>query len=186
MGRPPRNPKERIIDGRLLLRSLVWLGSLQTTLCFIGFYFLYWTYGYHDLLHLPRPDLLPYTERLLTHDGFVYVLATTMFHAGVVATQIGNAYACRTERTSVFKTGLLSNRFLLIGILVELALINMLIYVQPFQTIFELGPLPLTYWGFLALYPPIMFMAEEARKMVMRRIEAHRSARQLELAMRSA
>jgi hypothetical protein len=62
----------------------------------------------------------------------------------------------------------------------------MIIYVQPFQTILELGPLPLTYWGFLALYPPIMFMAEEARKMVMRRIEAHRSARQLELAMRSA
>ncbi|MBI1880794.1 MAG: cation transporting ATPase C-terminal domain-containing protein, partial [Chloroflexi bacterium] len=43
MDRPPRNPKERIIDTRLLLRSLVWLGTLQTALCFVGFYFLYWT-----------------------------------------------------------------------------------------------------------------------------------------------
>jgi magnesium-transporting ATPase (P-type) len=94
-----------------------------------------------------------------------------MFHAGVITTQIGNAYACRTERTSVFKIGLLSNRFLLIGILIELALINLLIYVQPFQTVFEHGPLPPIYWIFLALYAPVMFLAEEGRKAVMRRIE---------------
>jgi Ca2+-transporting ATPase len=175
MDRPPRGQKDRIVSIRLIVRSLLWLGSLQTLLCFVGFYFLWWTMGYHDLLHLPRPDLLPYAERLLTREGFVYILATTMFHAGVITTQIGNAYACRTERTSVFKIGFFSNRFLLVGFLVELTLISILIYVEPFQTIFEHGPLPLQYWGFLFLYAPVMFLAEEARKAVMRRIEARRS-----------
>ncbi len=85
--------------------------------------------GYRDLFHLPRPDLLPYAQRLLTHEGLVYVLATTMFHAGVITTQIGNAYACRTERTSVFKAGFFSNRFLLFGFAFELALITIMIYV---------------------------------------------------------
>jgi Ca2+-transporting ATPase len=174
MERPPRSINDRIVDVRLIVRSLLWLGSLQTTLCFVGFFFLFWTMGYHDLLHLPRPDLLPYAERLLTRDGLVYVLSTSMFHAGVITTQIGNALACRTERTSVFKIGLFSNHFLLVGFLVELTLISILIYVQPFQAIFEEGPLPLLYWAFLFFYAPIMFLAEEARKAVMRRIEARR------------
>jgi P-type Ca2+ transporter type 2C len=112
--------------------------------------------------------LLPYADRLLTHDGFVYVLATTIFHAGVITTQIGNAFACRTDKTSVFRIGVLSNRFLLLGIGIELALITVLIYVQPFQTIFEHGPLPLPYWAFIALYAPLMFLVEEARKAVVR------------------
>jgi Ca2+-transporting ATPase len=174
MERPPRSVNDRIVDARLIVRALLWLGSLQTTLCFVGFFFLFWTMGYHDLLHLPRPDLLPYAERLLTHAGLVYVLSTSMFHAGVITTQIGNALACRTERTSVFKIGLFSNHFLLVGFLVELTLISILIYVQPFQTIFEEGPLPPHYWAFLFLYAPVMFLAEEARKAVMRRIEARR------------
>ncbi len=174
MDRPPRSQNDRIVDVRLMARALLWLGTLQTALCLTGFFFVYWTMGYHDLAHLPRPDLLPYVERLLTRDGLVYVLATTMFHAGVITTQIGNACACRTERTSVFKIGLVSNRFLLIGFLVELTLISSLIYIQPFQTIFEHGPLPLPYWLFLFAYAPIMFLAEEARKGVMRKIEARR------------
>jgi magnesium-transporting ATPase (P-type) len=136
----PRDPRERLIDVRLLLRALLWLGSIQTALCFTGFFFLYRTSGYHDLLHLPRPDLLPYAQRLATHDGYIYVLSTAIFLAGVIATQIGNAYACRTSRTSVFTIGFFNNRLLLIGIMVELILVNILIYVPPFQQIFELAP----------------------------------------------
>jgi magnesium-transporting ATPase (P-type) len=152
----------------LLLRALAWQGSLQAGLCFAGFFFLFWTFGYHDLFHLPRTDLLPYAERLSSQDGSVYVMATTIFLAGVVAAQIGNAYACRTERTSVFTIGFFSNRLLLIGIIVELAVVNILIYVQPFREIFELSPFPLHFWLLLLLYPPVIFLLEEARKAVWR------------------
>ncbi len=172
MDRPPRRITDRLIDRKLLVRSLVWLGSIQTALCFLGFFYLYWTFGYGDLARVPRVDLLPYAQRLLTHDGMVYVLATTIFHAGVITTQIGNAFACRTERTSVFKIGLFSNRFLLVGFLVELTLITILIYAKPFQVIFEHGPLPARYWAFIALYAPAMLLAEEGRKAIVRRLEA--------------
>jgi magnesium-transporting ATPase (P-type) len=181
MDRPPRSPKDRIVDGRLIVRSLLWLGTLQTALCFLGFFFLWRQMGYTGLLHLPRPDLLPYAERLLSRDGLVYVLATTMFHAGVITTQIGNAYACRTERTSVFRIGFLSNRFLLFGFLVELSIIGILIYLPPFQTIFEHGPLPLRFWPFLLLYAPVMFLAEEGRKALVRRFEAKRLTRRAKI-----
>jgi magnesium-transporting ATPase (P-type) len=169
MDRPPRARSERLVDGRLLARALLWLGSIQTLLCFSGFFLLYWTMGYRDLWHLPRPDLLPYAERLLTRDGLVYVMATSMFHAGVIATQIGNAYACRTDRASVLTVGFWSNRFLLVGFLTELALIGLMVYAPPLQRVFEEGPLPARYWGWLLLYPPVMLLAEEARKAFVRR-----------------
>jgi len=170
MDKPPRPRSERLIDMPLMLRAFVWLGSIQTALCFAGFFLLYWSYGYSDLLNLPRPDLLPYAERMLTADGRVYVLATSIFLAGVVTTQIGNAYACRTERASVFSVGLLSNRMLLAGFAVELTLVAVLIYLPPFQGIFELGTLPLEFWFLLFVYPLVMLMAEEGRKLYLRRI----------------
>jgi len=176
MDKPPRSAKDRLIDKSLLLRAMVWQGTLQTLLCFSGFFLLYWMYGYRDLLHLPRPDLLPYAERLLTVDGQVYVLATSMFLAGVVTTQIGNAYACRTDRVSVFNIGFFSNRMLLVGFAVELAIVCLLIYVPPFQGIFELGALPLTFWGILFCYPPVMFLAEEGRKAYLRKKLLRRSS----------
>ena len=45
MAKPPRSQNDRLIDTRLLLRALVWLGSLQTALRFTGFFFLYRTSG---------------------------------------------------------------------------------------------------------------------------------------------
>ncbi len=174
MDRPPRSRAERLIDGRLLLRTLLWLGSLQTLLCFAGFFWLYWSFGYRDLLHLPRPDLLPYPERLTSPEGRVYVLATSIYHAGVVTTQIGNSYACRTERSSVWSVGFFSNRLLLAGFVFELVLICLLLYLPPLARVFEEGPLPLRYWTVLFLYPPVMLLAEETRKAFVRWREARR------------
>ncbi|MDD2337926.1 MAG: cation-translocating P-type ATPase C-terminal domain-containing protein, partial [Geobacteraceae bacterium] len=175
MDKPPRSRGERLIDMPLLLRTMVWLGSVQTSLCFCGFFYLYWTFGYSDFLRLPRPDLVPYAERLLTRDGYVYVLATTIFLASVVTTQIGNAYACRTERTSVFTIGFFSNRFLLVGILVEVALVSLLMYVPPLRRIFELAPLPLHFWVVIFAFPPVLFLLEEARKAYLRRTERRKA-----------
>ena len=174
MEKPPRSQKERLINGALLMRSFLWLGAWQTLLCLTGFFILYLSYGYTNLLHLPRPDLVPYPERLLTRDGQVYVLATTIFLAGVVGTQIGNAYACRTERLSVFSIGFFSNRFLLLGIAFELILCYLLIYLPPLQRIFEVGPLPARFWGLVLIFPFWMFLVEEGRKAWLRSREKRR------------
>ena len=46
----------------------------------------------------------------------VYVAATTMALPESSLTQVGNVLACRTERESVFRIGLFSNRLVLAGI----------------------------------------------------------------------
>lgn len=176
MERPPRPRKERLINKKLLGRAFLWLGSMQALFCLAGFFLLYLSYGYEELLHLPRPDLLPYRERLLSADGTVYVLATTIFFAGVVCAQVGNAFACRTDRVSVFSVGFFSNRFLLAGIGFELALCLLLIYLPPLQPVFEVGALPGRFWGITLCFPLLLLLAEEGRKAWLRGREKKKGA----------
>ena len=84
--------------------------------------------------------------------------------AGIVASQIGNALAIRTDRESIFTVGLFSNRLLLWGILSEVLILLALSYLPFLQRIF--GTAPLTGYDllFLLIFPPIMLLADELRK----------------------
>jgi magnesium-transporting ATPase (P-type) len=170
MHRPPRQRTRPLLDKGLILRSFLWLGLIETTLCYLGFFYVFYANGY-NLLHLPRVDLLPLAERLLSPEGRVYILATTVFHAGVVAAQIGNAFACRTEKGKVRYLGYITNHFLLAGIAVEIGLILLLIYFPPLAWVFEHLPLPPKYWAGLALFAPILYILDWTRRWIVRRIE---------------
>jgi len=67
----------------------------------------------------------------------VYIKATTMALAGIVFSQIGAAFNCRTERQSVFRVGLFSNRQVNFGIVFEICLIFELIFLPPLQSVFQ-------------------------------------------------
>jgi magnesium-transporting ATPase (P-type) len=85
-----------------------------------------------------------------------------------VASQIGNVFACRTERESVFRTGLFANRLVLWGIASELVVITFLIYTPFLQKIFGLAPLGFREWLFLFAFAPLLLMLEEGRKWIVR------------------
>jgi magnesium-transporting ATPase (P-type) len=89
----------------------------------------------------------------------------------VVATQIGNLFAQRTERTSVFKIGWFSNRMVWIGIASELLLIFMIVYIPFFQQVIGTSSFPLTNWLFLFAWTPSLLLADELRKGLLRRRE---------------
>jgi Ca2+-transporting ATPase len=171
MNRPPRRRTQSVIDGRLIARAL-WLGGIEAALCYAGFQAVYRASGYNSFWALTFKDwLLPFAGLLQTAPGRAYVLATTVFHAGVVAAQVGNAFACRTEKERVRDMGWLRNRFLDVGIGVEIALIFSLIYFPPLARIFEHTPAPLHWWAGLALYGPVLYILEWIRKNIVRRME---------------
>jgi P-type Ca2+ transporter type 2C len=166
MSRPPRPRSERLLNGPLLMRSMVFLGGIQGIAAMAAFFAYYLMNGWSPGMGIAA----------MATTGAVYVGATTMTHAAVVTTQIGNAFAQRTNRQSVFKIGLFSNRFLFWGIIIELIEINILIYVQPFQHIFHHYPLGIADWVILLALIPLLFLVDEARKAVMRVREARRAA----------
>jgi Ca2+-transporting ATPase len=83
--------------------------------------------------------------------------------------QVGAGMAFRTSRESIFKVGLLSNRFLLVGIALEIALLFALLYVPALQSAFHMRPLDGRAWLLMAVWPVMVLAAEEARKAIVRR-----------------
>jgi magnesium-transporting ATPase (P-type) len=169
MQRPPRRRDAPWLDRNLVLRSFLWLGLIEAGLCFAGFFGYYALAGYTDFLHLPRVDWLPFGQRLASAAGRDYILATTVFHAGVIMAQVGNAFACRTEQARGRQLGWLRNKFLLVGVAVEIGLILALIYIPPLAERFEHLPLPAVWWAGLAFYPLVLYGLDWLRKILVRR-----------------
>ncbi|MBI2160352.1 MAG: cation transporting ATPase C-terminal domain-containing protein [Candidatus Rokubacteria bacterium] len=156
MARPPRSPTDRLLSAGRLARAFGFLGVIEAALSLGAFFWTYRVAGW-------RPGLP------LAASGDLYRRATTMTLAGIVATQVGNVFACRTDRESVFRVGLLANRLVLGGIAAELAILLALILLPPFPYVFGLAPLAFAEWGILLLFPPAVVLCEEGRKWVVRR-----------------
>lgn len=155
MTRPPRPASERLLNRRVLARAYFYLGPIQTAATMAAYFYLYYSRGW-------RPG------QALAASGVVYLAATTMTLATVVSTQIGNAFAQRTTRRSVFKVGLLSNRLLLVGIALEVALIIAGVHAPFLQRVFGTAPLLPNEWLFVAAMWPVLLIADELRKAVVR------------------
>jgi P-type Ca2+ transporter type 2C len=152
MDTPPRRREDHVITTALLLRAYPWLGMIQSLAAMAAFYWMYWSNGYWG------------QWRDLPTSGPLYQAATAMTLGSVVATQIGNLFAQRTERVSIVRMGFFGNRLLWVGIATELVLVFVIIYFPPLQRVFGTAALPLHYWLFLLAWTPVLLVAEEIRK----------------------
>ncbi len=166
MQHPPRRRAQPLIDKPLVMRAVFWLGGIEAALCFLGFFLVFRLHGYTNLGVFTdnNIDVEHYVHNLQSHMGQVYILATTVFHAGVVSAQIGNVFACRTELGKVRYLGYFKNKFLLAGIAIEAGLILLLIYFHPLAWAFEHLPIPPGYWLWLAAYGPALYILDWLRR----------------------
>jgi P-type Ca2+ transporter type 2C len=167
---PPRAKNKPVIDGGLLWRAFGWLGLIEVILCYIGFFSTLFVSGnlgtffpIFSNLHIPSILFTPMSIYA------AYAIANTVYHAGVVSSQIGNAFACRTETAHNTAMGWFNNKYLWIGIGVELFIIFMLIYVPFLAGVFNHVQIPLYYWPGLLMYAVILYGLEWIRKHIMRR-----------------
>ena len=164
MDRPPRPRTTGVIDRRLLLRAWLLLGGVSAALVMGGYLYTLWRAGWH-----PGDPTGPGTA---LHQA--YLQATTITFAGIVACQIGTAFAARTDRASLFTVGLFSNPLLLWGILFEVVFTAAVIYAPPLQHIFGTASLSWTQLAIIAPFPIIVWGVDElARWMTRRRHERH-------------
>jgi magnesium-transporting ATPase (P-type) len=178
MKRPPRPHNQPLLDQALITRA-IWLGMIESALCFTGFLFILVLTGQASSLKIPflADIVIPQTWKpfLPVGEGDPALLAMTVYHAGVVMAQIGNAYACRSDRARSRYIGWFSNKYLLVGILIELAGIFGMIYIPFFARIFEHVELQPWMWAGLALYAPILYTIEWIRKALRRASQKHKN-----------
>ena len=156
MERPPRPRSERLLNARVLGRVYGFVGLIVGAAGLTSFLASYWLAGWQPFEPLPE-------------SGTIYVQATAMAYAGIVAGQVGAGLAFRTNRLSVFAIGLFSNRFLVAGIAFEIALLLAFLYLPPLQGIFHTEPIDPRAWLLLAVWPGVVLGAEEVRKALVRR-----------------
>ena len=165
---PPRKKNQSLLDMKLLLRAYCYLGLLEGLIS-MGFFLLVWWFDGYGLA-----DLQAANTRILAHTASAETMATyyqamTVTLAAIVACQVGNVFACRSERVSIFKLGFFSNRTIWLGIVVEWALILAIIFIPPLQTIFSTAPLTPVQWLLLLLCPPAILLADELSKWLQHR-----------------
>jgi magnesium-transporting ATPase (P-type) len=154
MERPPRRREARVVDRALLFRAWGVLGAVSALLTLAGFLWVLLRAGW-------RPGDATGAGTPL-HDDWLQ--ATTMTFAGIVACQVGTAFASRVERSSTRAIGWRSNRLLLWGIAFELAFAAALIYLPPLQSVFGTRPLGLADLALLAVFPVIVWGVDELRR----------------------
>ena len=156
MQRPPRHRTERLLSWPLLARAYLFLGPIQAFAAMAAFFFVLdgsgWSYG----------EVLAPTDP-------IYLQATTACLVAIVVMQVANVFLCRSPRLSVLTLGPFSNRLILAGILVEIAIILLIVYTEPGNALFGTAPLPLEGWLLAVPFAFAMLAMEEARKWLVRR-----------------
>ena len=155
MDRPPRSKNERLLNKKTFLKAFLWYGMLESTIAMCAYFYENWLHGWRFGMQL-------------FESGIIYERATTMTLAAIVFCQIGVVMNVRTEKQSVFKVGLFSNKKVVQGVIFEILLICAIIYVPFMQEIFQTAAIGLKEWLFLIILPIPMVLLDEIRKAVFR------------------
>ena len=102
----------------------------------------------------------------------LYRRATTACLSAIVVMQIANVYLCRSARPSVTMSGLLDNRLIALGIVVEISAILLIDYTPWGQAIFATSAIAPSVWLFVLPFAAAMLLLEEGRKVVVQRFRS--------------
>ena len=158
MTQPPRSRRARLLGASVLGRAFGFLGPVEavTSMAVMlasAALFLGWMPGH--ALPAAGPGLA--------------TLSTILF-ASIVLLQMANVFQCRSTRTSVFRMSPVSNRFLVVAVASEAALLLALVYFPPLSGLLGQRPLEGAHWLPILVAPFVLVAAEEIRKLVVRRL----------------
>jgi magnesium-transporting ATPase (P-type) len=154
MSRPPRPRKQGIIQRAMLFRAWAFLGVISAALVLSGFLLVLYQAGW-------RPGAATGPGSSLHH---AYQQATTVAWLGIVACQIGTAFAARTEHASLRAIGVFSNPALLAGIAAEIVFAFALVYVPFLNQAFGTTALTVGQLVLVAPFPFVVWGADELRR----------------------
>ncbi|WP_280830651.1 cation-translocating P-type ATPase [Mycolicibacterium frederiksbergense] len=159
MSRPPRPRSEGVIRAPRLVRAWLFLGGIAAALQMAGFFYVLTRAGWHPGMSVDAGTTLHHA----------YQQATTMTFLGMIAGQVGTAFAVRTQRASLRAIGVFSNRYLLAGIGAEIALAAAFVCTPAMRAVLGTATLPISDLLLLLPFPVIVWGADELLRFVIRR-----------------
>jgi P-type Ca2+ transporter type 2C len=107
-------------------------------------------------------------NRALDMTGNIVFAQTTAFLT-MAMFQVWNSLNVRSRTQSLFQLGLFTNKWLVIAIVVSVLLLVIATLVPFLQTALSTQALPLSEWGIILLVTSSVFIADEIRKLLVRR-----------------
>jgi Ca2+-transporting ATPase len=141
MSRPPRHPKESIFAHGLGLHAL-WVGFLMAGI------------------------VLAVQARAIAAENAHW---QTMVFTVLCLTQLGHVLAIRSEKESLFRIGLFSNKYLLLAVALTFCLQMATVYVPALNQVFKTAPLTLDELLMALVLSSIVFFAVELEKLIKRK-----------------
>jgi Ca2+-transporting ATPase len=166
MNRPPRPANEPIINGTMRL------GIFVQTITQTGAVLTAFALGL--LWHLSRGNIIPPgvdpIRFLIQYNwrGIDVQTAETMAFVTLSLCELFRAYTVRSERLSIFKIGVFSNRYMQAAVMISIALLLLVVNVPFLQPIFNTHFLALNEWAIVVGFALIPAISEEITKAYLR------------------
>jgi Ca2+-transporting ATPase len=150
MARPPRPPEEGVFTRSVIALMVVITAYLTVVLIPLFHHY------YHGYLAVIGDQELSLTR------------AQTMVFVTLVLAELVNAFNCRSEYHSIFRVGVLANRFLVIATLISLGMVVVVVQWPPLAGLFHAVPLGWKEWLFAAFLAFLLLPVVEVTKWLMR------------------
>jgi Ca2+-transporting ATPase len=144
MKRRPRRPDARLLDSKRLV--VIGAEGLMLSVIALGA-FVYSLYGWHQTVEEAR----------------------TVTFTVMVVVQLVHAFNCRSERLSLFRIGLFTNRALIWAFLFSLVMQLAVLTLPAAWPIFKVAPLPIENWELMTAMMLLPLILVEAMKFLRRR-----------------
>lgn len=158
LDRPPRDiKKDRLMSFRLLSYSYLQAGVIETMFCFVAFFWVYLDYGLQigELFFLSptyfnantKVNYVSLSEKVYSIEEQMVILKTgaAAYYVTLVMGQFFNIWMCKTRQRS-FISHFFKNSITFYGVIIEVAIILMVVYIPDLQEIFETVYLDGKYW----------------------------------------
>uniref|UniRef100_A0A915Q025 Cation-transporting P-type ATPase C-terminal domain-containing protein n=1 Tax=Setaria digitata TaxID=48799 RepID=A0A915Q025_9BILA len=189
MCRPPRKSNSRLVSKALLVYSYIFVGSIISVGCFTAYLFVFRFYEItlQDLFHSNVKHWRPNAEVLLTSTGKYYTAEMQMFihgqakaawHITLVMAQVFHFWLCTTRRISIFNHGT-QNIAAVFALLIEISLLNFMIYTPGVQHWLRVSHPPAFVWLFCLPVGIVLIVFNETRKWIIRQYPISYIARAL-------
>jgi len=155
MKRKPKSKKDKLLTVNLFLRAYVFLGMMEAIILMSVFMFYLYSKGYHF-------------GDILENNNKIYIEATSIALTSIILSQIGTGFAVRSNSDSLFKIGIFTNTFYIYGIIYEIVLLTLILYIPSLKNIFSTTEFDLTFIWYLMFIPFLLIILEEIRKYVTR------------------
>ena len=153
---PPRSRNEHLVGPKLMFLAYGLFGIIESAAGFYAYFTVLYAGGWQ-------------WGQSLTGSAPLYLKAVTAFFVAIILCQVANGLISKTSRQSLLQQGLLSNRWLLLGIVVELLLAAAVVYVPMLHPWF--GTAALSPGEFLLAWPFALglLLLDEGRRWWLRR-----------------